>query len=169
MQTNELCWMEWLVFVLFWWRLGGRKTNFHLNLFYLHLYFYHSSLSLTLFLWNMDLASLSPKDQLTWNQKLALFIFLRSWARNRNLSFVLAPFLPITHVLCHFNIDWLKFTSQVYDVYKHIHKQFTFSWFNKVRLCHTVALQYLKPFNWLIKNVNYKLFIHKWLINRIWC
>ena len=36
------------------------------------------------------------------------------------------------HVLCHFNIRLLKFALQVYDVFKHMYKQFTFFCFGEV-------------------------------------
>ena len=57
------------------------------------------SLACSLFLWNTDLASVSLKNQLTRNQKSALFICLWSRARNWNLSLVLASFWPMTHVI----------------------------------------------------------------------
>ena len=92
--------------------------------------------SCSLFLWNTGLAFTSLKDQLTWNQKSALFILPQSRARNRNLLVVLASFWLITHVLCYFHIDMPKFASQVYLVYKHMYKQFAFFCFSEVCLCH---------------------------------
>ena len=62
-------------------------------------------LSFPLFLWNTGLAFTSLKDQLTWNQKSALFILPQSRARNQNLLLVLALFWPIMYVLCRFNIS----------------------------------------------------------------
>ena len=78
------------------------------------------------------------KDWLTCSQKSALFIFSRSRVRNRNLSFKLASFLPITHALCHFNIALPTFASLVYGVYKDvIDKQFAVSCFGKVYHRHS--------------------------------
>ena len=94
------------------------------------------SLTLSLFLCNTGLAFISLKDQLIWNQTSALFILPWSRARNPTLSLALALFWLITHLLFHFNIDLPKFASLVYDVYKHIYKQFVFSCFSEVCLRH---------------------------------
>ena len=73
--------------MLFRWRLGDREKNINSNLFYLLLYFYFPSLSLSF--------PLEPKDQLTWNQKSALLILLRSQAKKQNFLLVLILFWPI--------------------------------------------------------------------------
>ena len=127
-------------------RLGGRKNKLPLESIF---------------------SGMSFKDQLTWNQKSVLFVL--SWARNQNLSLVLALFWPITHVLCHLNIDLLKFATQVYDVYKHMHKQFTFFCFGKGYPLHTsTTTTTTKSIKSLRIKDNLFLFLGKLYLSRYW-
>ena len=136
-----------LIIVVFKQRLGGRKTNFHLNLFLL-IANTQTGISLCLGLCSLSSQTTVPSFSLEHRSSLhefqrfetksqLFFILPWSWARNQNLFFLLTLFWPITHAPCHFNINLLTFASQGYDVYKHMYKQFAFSCFGKVYLCHS--------------------------------
>lgn len=127
-----------------------RKINFHSNLFLLTanmetritlclgLSFLHTinNSIIALSLEHSYNLHQSQRTKLPWNKKSALFILPGSLARNQDLLLVLALFSPITHALCHFNIDFREFALQVYDVYKQMYRQFAFSCFGEVYRYH---------------------------------
>ena len=109
-------------------KLGGRKNNFHLNLFLLmanleigimlhlgpsSLYTTNnSSFVLSFFLeYGFRLHKVSKTNWL----ETALFILVLPQARNKNLSFVLALFWLITHMYKQFTFSWGMSLPQKYS------------------------------------------------------
>ena len=93
----------------------------------------------SLFLWNTGLAFTSLKRPTDLKPKVSSFYPSSVSSKNQNLLLVLTLFWLIMHVLCHFNFNLLKFSSWVYDIYKHMYKQFAFSCFGDVCLRHRNA------------------------------
>ena len=139
--------------------MGGRKINFHSNLFLLianaengtmlhsrlhSLYTTNSSILVVSF--SLEHGSRLHESHRPTDSKTKVDSFYPFLGKK--LKSLACVSLILSNNACYFNIDLLKFTLLVYDVYKHMYEQFAFSCFGELCLCH-IYFQYLMAFKTL--------------------